>query len=213
MHNAFLNIDNRKMSKSLGNFFTVREVGEEYDLQVLRFFMLSAHYRSPLNFSRDLMAAAKNGLERIRTAAEHLRQRKEQGVKGPMTQEEETLAGQAGEFVDKFQEAMDDDFNTADAISVIFELVKFANTHVTEDSTCAFAEKLYGVLGQLSDIMGLVLEQEEELLDEEIEELIALRQSARKAKDYQKADEIRQTLLEKGILLEDTREGVKWKKA
>jgi len=213
MHNAFLNIDNRKMSKSLGNFFTVREVGEEYDLQVLRFFMLSAHYRSPLNFSRDLMAAAKNGLERIRTAAEHLRQRKEQGVKGPMTQEEETLAGQAGEFVDKFQEAMDDDFNTADAISVIFELVKFANTHVTEDSTCAFAEKLYGVLGQLSDIMGMVLEQEEELLDEEIEELIALRQSARKAKDYQKADEIRQTLLEKGILLEDTREGVKWKKA
>lgn len=213
MHNAFLNIDNRKMSKSLGNFFTVREVGEEYDLQVLRFFMLSAHYRSPLNFSRDLMAAAKNGLERIRTAAEHLRQRKEQGVKGPMTQEEETLAGQAGEFVDKFQEAMEDDFNTADAISVIFELVKFANTHVTEDSTCAFAEKLYGVLGQLSDIMGLVLEQEEELLDEEIEELIALRQSARKAKDYQKADEIRQTLLEKGILLEDTREGVKWKKA
>lgn len=213
MHNAFLNIDNRKMSKSLGNFFTVREVGEEYDLQVLRFFMLSAHYRSPLNFSRDLMAAAKNGLERIRTAAEHLRQRKEQGVKGPMTQEEETLAGQAGEFVDKFQEAMDDDFNTADAISVIFELVKFANTHVTEDSTCAFAEKLYDVLGQLSDIMGLVLEQEEELLDEEIEELIALRQSARKAKDYQKADEIRQTLLEKGILLEDTREGVKWKKA
>ena len=213
MHNAFLNIDNRKLSKSLGNFFTVREVGEEYDLQVLRFFMLSAHYRSPLNFSRDLMAAAKNGLERIRTAAEHLRQRKEQGVKGPMTQEEETLAGQAGEFVDKFQEAMDDDFNTADAISVIFELVKFANTHVTEDSTCAFAEKLYGVLGQLSDIMGLVLEQEEELLDEEIEELIALRQSARKAKDYQKADEIRQTLLEKGILLEDTREGVKWKKA
>lgn len=213
MHNAFLNIDNRKMSKSLGNFFTVREVGEEYDLQVLRFFMLSAHYRSPLNFSRDLMAAAKNGLERIRTAAEHLRQRKEQGTKGPMTQEEETLTGQAGEFVEKFQEAMDDDFNTADAISVIFELVKFANTHVTEDSTCAFAEKLYGVLGQLSDIMGLVLEQEEELLDEEIEELIALRQSARKAKDYQKADEIRQTLLEKGILLEDTREGVKWKKA
>ena len=213
LHNAFLNIDNRKMSKSLGNFFTVREVGEEYDLQVLRFFMLSAHYRSPLNFSRDLMTAAKNGLERIRTAAGHLRQRKEQGVQGSMTQEEETLAGQAGEFVDKFQEAMDDDFNTADAISIIFELVKFANTHVTENSTCSFAEKLYGILGQLADIMGLVLEQEEELLEEEIEELIAQRQAARKAKDYQRADEIRQTLLEKGILLEDTREGVKWKKA
>lgn len=213
LHNAFLNIDNRKMSKSLGNFFTVREVGEEYDLQVLRFFMLSAHYRSPLNFSRDLMASAKNGLERIRTAADHLRQRKEQGIRGPMTDEEERLAGQAGEFVDKFQEAMDDDFNTADAISVIFELVKFANTHVKEDSTCSFAEKLYDVLGQLSDIMGLVLEQEEELLDGEIEELIAQRQAARKAKDYQKADEIRQTLLEKGIVLEDTREGVKWKKA
>lgn len=212
LHNAFLNIDNKKMSKSLGNFFTVREVGEEYDLQVLRFFMLSAHYRSPLNFSRDLMASAKSGLDRIRTAAEHLRLMEEDGGSGPLTQEEEKLAEQSEEFVRRFQEAMDDDFNTADAISVIFDLVKFSNTQVKEGSTSLFAKKIYDVLKSLADVMGLILEQEEEMLDQDIEEMIAQRQAARKAKDYQKADQIRQTLLEKGILLEDTREGVKWKK-
>ncbi len=201
------------MSKSLGNFFTVREVGEEYDLQVLRFFMLSAHYRSPLNFSRNLMAAAKNGLDRIRTAADHLRRMEETGIQGPLTVEEEKLVEQSEEFVGRFREAMDDDFNTADAISVIFDLVKFSNTQVKEGCTRLFPGKLYSTLKSLADIMGLVLEQEEEMLDREIEEMIAQRQAARKAKDYQKADEIRQTLLEKGIILEDTREGVKWKKA
>lgn len=212
MHNAFLNIDNRKMSKSLGNFFTVREVGEEYDLQTLRFFMLSAHYRSPLNFSRDLMTAAKNGLERIRTAAEHLRRVKDQGEDGPLTQEEEKLLEQAGEFPGKFEEAMEDDFNTADAIAAVFELVKFSNTHAKEDSAKAFGEKLYETLETLTDILGLQLEVKEEMLDQEIEDLIAKRQAARKAKDFQKADQIRDELLKKGILLEDTREGVKWKR-
>ena len=212
LHNAFLNIDNRKMSKSLGNFFTVREVAEEYDLQVLRFFMLSAHYRSPLNFSRDLMTAAKNGLERIQTAAGHLRQMKEQGQPGEMSGVETAALEQAEKFICKFQDAMDDDFNTADAIAAVFELVKFSNTQAKEGCTGSFAEKLYGILCTLSDILGLSLEAEEEILDQEIEDLIAQRQAARKARDFQKADQIRDTLLEKGILLEDTREGVKWKR-
>ncbi len=213
MHNAFLNIDNRKMSKSLGNFFTVREVGQEYDLQTLRFFMLSAHYRSPLNFSRDLMTAAKNGLERIQTAAEHLRHVKEQGADGPLKEEEEKLLAQSKEFSEKFEEAMEDDFNTADAIAAVFELVKFSNTHAKDDSTRAFGEKLYETLQTLADILGLKLKAKEEILDQEIEDLIAQRQAARKAKDFQKADQIRDELQQKGILLEDTREGVKWKRA
>lgn len=213
LHNAFLNIDNQKMSKSLGNFFTVREVGREYDLQVLRFFMLSAHYRSPLNFSRDLMAAAKNGLERIRTAAEHLRSMVSQGNGGKLTREESKLLEESKAFARKFQEAMDDDFNTADAIASIFELVKFTNTNVKEGCTRLLAEQLYGTLQELADVLGLLLEREDETLGQEIEELIAQRQAARKAKDYQKADQIRQDLLDRGIILEDTREGVKWKKA
>lgn len=213
MHNAFLNIDNRKMSKSLGNFFTVREVGREYDLQTLRFFMLSAHYRSPLNFSRDLMTAAKNGLDRIRTAAEHLRRMKDQGEERPVTEAEEKLLEQSGEFAEKFKEAMEDDFNTADAIAAVFELVKFSNTHAKEGGAGAFAGKLYETLQTLTDVLGLELEAKEEILDQEIEDLIAQRQAARKAKDFARADQIRDELLQKGILLEDTREGVKWKRA
>ncbi len=213
LHNAFLNIDNRKMSKSLGNFFTVREVADEYDLQVLRFFMLSAHYRSPLNFSRDLMTAAKNGLERILTAAEHLRQLKGPDTGTVLSEEEDRLLEQAAGFKRKFQEAMDDDFNTADAIAAVFELVKFANTQADERRSGLFAEKLYEILTALTDILGLSLEEKEEILDQEIEDLIAQRQAARKAKDFQKADQIRDTLLEKGIILKDTREGVQWKRA
>ena len=213
LHNAFLNIDNRKMSKSLGNFFTVREVADEYDLQVLRFFMLSAHYRSPLNFSRDLMTAAKNGLERILTAAEHLRQLKGPDTGTVLSEEEDRLLEQAAGFKRKFQEAMDDDFNTADAIAAVFELVKFANTQADERRSGLFAEKLYEILTALTDILGLSLEAKEEILEQEIEDLIAQRQAARKAKDFQKADQIRDTLLEKGIILKDTREGVQWKRA
>ncbi len=213
LHNAFLNIDNRKMSKSLGNFFTVREVADEYDLQVLRFFMLSAHYRSPLNFSRDLMTAAKNGLERILTAAEHLRQLKGPDTGTVLSEEEDRLLEQAAGFKRKFQEAMDDDFNTADAIAAVFELVKFANTQADERRSGLFAEKLYEILTALTNILGLSLEAKEEILDQEIEDLIAQRQAARKAKDFQKADQIRDTLLEKGIILKDTREGVQWKRA
>jgi len=213
MHNGFLNIDNRKMSKSLGNFRTVRQIGEQYDLQVLRFFMLNAHYRSPLNFSADLMEAAKNSLERILEAAGKLSDRKDNGVAENITEEELALLKEAEGFVTKFEAAMDDDFNTADALAAIFELVKFANTNVDENSSREFAGGLYEELFKLSDVLGLKIEKKEEILDKEIEDLIQERQAARKAKDFKRADEIRDELLKKGIILKDTREGVKWQRA
>ena len=213
MHNGFLNIDNRKMSKSLGNFRTVREIGEQYDLQVLRFFMLNAHYRSPLNFSADLMEAAKNSLERILEAAGKLSDRKDNGAAENITEEELALLKEAEGFVTKFEAAMDDDFNTADALAAIFELVKFANTNVDENSSREFAGGLYEELFKLSDVLGLKIEKKEEILDKEIEDLIQERQAARKAKDFKRADEIRDELLKKGIILKDTREGVKWQRA
>ena len=213
MHNAFLNIDNKKMSKSLGNFFTVRDISEKYDLQVLRFFMLSAHYRSPLNFSAELMEAAKNGLERILTCAQNLQYRLEHAANSHMIEEESRLYEQAVTYVNRFDEAMDDDFNTADAISVIFELVKFINSNTGEESSKAYLQNLYEELKMLTDICGLLIEPKQELLDADIEKLIQERQDARKQKNFARADEIRNELLEKGIVLEDTREGVKWKRA
>ena len=213
MHNGFLNIDNRKMSKSLGNFRTVRQIGEQYDLQVLRFFMLNAHYRSPLNFSADLMEAAKNSLERILEAAGKLSDRKDNGAAENITEEELALLKEAEGFVTKFEAAMDDDFNTADALAEILELVKFANTNVDENSSREFAGGLYEELFKLSDVLGLKIEKKEEILDKEIEDLIQERQAARKAKDFKRADEIRDELLKKGIILKDTREGVKWQRA
>ncbi|MDE7253989.1 MAG: cysteine--tRNA ligase [Acetatifactor sp.] len=209
MHNAFLNIDNKKMSKSLGNFFTVRDISEKYDLQILRFFMLSAHYRSPLNFSAELMEAAKNGYERIVTCVDNLKFLTEKAKSEGMSGAEEALLQEAEGFVAKFDEAMDDDFNTADAIAAIFELVKFANTNAKEDSNKAFLQGLKDKIVMLSDICGLIVDKQEELLDEEIERLIQERQEAKKAKNFARADEIRDELLAKGIALKDTREGVK----
>ena len=212
MHNAFLNIDNKKMSKSAGNFFTVRDISEKYDLQVLRFFMLSAHYRSPLNFSAELMEAAQNGYDRIVTSVSNLNFLL-QNAAGEMTEEEKKLAKEAEGFIAKFDEAMDDDFNTADAIAAIFELVKFANTNAKEGSSKAFVQALKDEIVTLSDNCGLIVEKKEEMLDGDIEALIAERQAARKEKNFKRADEIRDELLAKGIILEDTREGVKWKRA
>ena len=213
MHNAFLNIDNRKMSKSAGNFFTVRDISERYDLQVLRFFMLSAHYRSPLNFSADLMEAAKNGLDRIISCVSNLKFLLENAADGVMTEEEKKLLQEAEGYIAKFDEAMDDDINTADAISAIFELVKFTNTNVSEHSGKAFVQALKDEIVMLSDICGLIVDKKEEILDAEIEALIQERQDARKAKNFARADEIRDMLSAQGIILEDTREGVKWKRA
>ena len=211
MHNGFLNINNVKMSKSLGNFFTVREIAEKYNLQVLRFFMLSAHYRSPLNFSAELMEASRNGLERILTAVDRLRTLNVQGE--ACTEEENEQIKVFDALVAKYEAAMEDDFNTADAISAIFEMVKAANIHVTETSTAAFRDQILSEIVRLCDVLGIKTEKKEELLDDEIQALIDERQAARKAKNFARADEIRDELLAKGIILKDTREGVKWSRA
>ena len=175
LHNGFLNIDNKKMSKSLGNFFTVREISEKYDLQVLRFFMLGAHYRSPLNFSGELMEAAKSGLERIRNGAENLKHLSKNAREGQMDPKEQGIWEESQGFVAKFEAAMDDDFNTADGISAIFELVKFINTNVDGDSSKELLGNLRERLCQLCGILGIIAEGKEEILDVEIEKLIAER--------------------------------------
>jgi cysteinyl-tRNA synthetase len=213
MHNAFLNINNKKMSKSLGNFFTVRDISRRYDLQVLRFFMLSAQYRSPINFSDELMESAKVGLDRIRTAVTHLNEILADAPDTPATPSEQEKLTEAGKFTEAFETAMDDDFNTADAITAVFELVRFANMNADEGSTKAFAGGLKEQILKLTGVLGIDAEIEEGLLDDAVEKLIEERQAARRAKNYKRADEIRDELAGKGIILEDTREGVRWKRA
>ncbi|MBD5134927.1 MAG: cysteine--tRNA ligase [Lachnospiraceae bacterium] len=213
MHNGFLNIDNKKMSKSLGNFFTVRDISEKYNLQVLRFFMLSAHYRSPLNFSSELMEASKNGLERIITAVDNLKNLSAKcGDKEVTDMEKENLAS-IRQLIKKYEDAMEDDFNTADAVSAIFEMVKLANQTADVESSKKYLTEIKDTIVRLSDVLGIIAEKEEEILDADIENLIEERQQARKDKNFARADEIRNELLSKGIILEDTREGVKWKRA
>lgn len=212
MHNAFLNIDNKKMSKSLGNFFTVRDISKEYDLQVLRFFMLSAHYRNPINFSHDLMESAKNGLDRIITAVSNLTELENIAKDEELTAKENDVLVATNEALGKFETSMEDDFNTADAIAAVFEIVKLANTNSSTDSTKTFISQMKKKIITLTDVLGLKVEKENEMLDEEIDSLIAQRQQARKDRDFKRADEIRDILLEKGIVLEDTREGVRWKR-
>lgn len=212
MHNGFLRIDGEKMSKSLGNFFTIREIGEKYPLQVIRFFILSAHYRSPLNFSDQLVESAKSSLERILNAMGRLSDLLAKAEDRELDQKEQELSSRVQEYVNRFEQAMEDDLNTADAISVIFEMVKLANTGLKETSAKAVISEVYEKIGKLCDILGIQTEVKEELLDDKIEALIAERQAARKAKDFARADEIRNQLAAEGILLEDTREGVKWKR-
>ena len=213
MHNAFLNIDNKKMSKSEGNFFTVREIGEQFDLEVLRFFMLSVHYRSPLNFSRELMESAKISLDRIKTAVFNLEHLTESTKEAPISPEEREVLSHADSLEVKFNTAMEDDFNTADAISAIFELVKLSNSNASGESSKEFIQILLKKITVLCDILGIETKQEVELLDDEIQSLIDERQAAKKSRDFARADAIRNELLEKGIILEDTREGVRWKRA
>ena len=188
-------------------------LAEKYDLQVLRFFMLSAHYRSPLNFSAELMEAAKNGLDRILTGVEKLRDLSAKAAGDVMTAAEEENKKKAEELVAKYEAAMEDDFNTADAISAIFEIVKLSNSTANENSTAAYVAWMKAELERLCEVMGIITEKKEEILDSEIEDMIAQRQAARKAKNFALADEIRGKLLDMGIVLEDTREGVKWKRA
>ena len=215
MHNAFLNIDGVKMAKSKGNFFTVRDIIAQYDPQVLRYFMLSSHYRSPLNFSRELMESAKASYERILNCGENLKFLLGK-AEGSLTEEEAAQLAEAESYRTQFETAMDDDFNTADAISAVFELVKWINSRVSGASSKEFIEKLDGELHDLTDVCGLIIERDNELEDDlaaYVEEKIAERKAAKKARDFAKADAIRDELKAKGIILEDTREGVKWKKA
>ena len=212
LHNGYLRINNEKMSKSLGNFITIRDVSKEYDLSVLRFFMLGAHYRGPINFSLELMEAAKTGLERITNAVANLEFLLEGASVKDLTENEKKVTDKALAYKDEFEAAMDSDFNTADAVTAIFNLVKLANSEIDEGSSAKLIEEVRGLIVLLSDVLGIKVIKEKEILDEEIETLIKERTEARKSKNFARADEIREILTSKGIVLEDTREGVKWKR-
>ena len=216
MHNAFLNIDNKKMSKSLGNFKTLRDVGEMYGYDVVRFFMLNAHYRSPLNFSAELIESAKNSLERIKNAKATLSFALEHSQIADLAEEEKALLKELDGFKARFHEHMEDDFNTADAISIIFELVKFANTYAKEGASQPFVEAVLKLFNELTDILGLIYDRkgnnEDGLSDEKIKEYIEKRTAAKKARDFAEADRIRDFLKDQGVLIEDTREGVRFKR-
>ena len=209
LHNGFINIDNQKMSKSKGNFFMVREILEDFDPEVIRFFMISAHYRSPINFSRELIEAAANGLERIYTAKENLEFIKVNNETTRLTEDDQAKINELEQYRNRFIEAMDDDFNTADAVSVIFELVRFANTNANNESSDAFLDEVLKLLSELTGVLG-ILTKEKKMLDSEVEALIEERQRARAEKNYKRTDEIRDELISKGIKLDDTPQGVKW---
>lgn len=212
MHNAFLNINNHKMSKSAGNFFTVKDIAEKYPLQVLRFFMLSAHYRSPLNFSDELMDSAKTSLERIRTAVFNLAYLENTAKERAYSAEDNDFKARLDSLKNDFETAMDDDFNTADAISVIFEIVRLSNSYLSSDKPLSLITGAKDLIISLCDILGIICEPDNSLPDKDIEELINERNEARKNKDFARADQIRDKLTEMGIQLEDTREGVRWKR-
>lgn len=213
MHNAFININNKKMSKSLGNFFTVRDITSQYDPMVLRFYMLSAHYRSPLNFSDELMESAKASLGRILTAMERLRELSAKTESRELNVEELEMKKLAEQQIQNFRDKMEDDLNTADAITAIFELVRLANSSVKEGSAEELRTFLLENLEKLNAVLGIRTEQKKDSLDSTVEALIAERQEARKNKDFKRADELRDELLSMGIVLKDTREGVKWSRA
>lgn len=211
LHNGMITVDNRKMSKSEGNFFTIKDVTKEYDLETLRFFLLSAHYRTPINFSREVMNHTKNGLERLYNGKHRLEDLLDMAEERPLNTEDEELIDSINGFKDKFVSAMEDDLNTADAIASLFDLIRHTNSKLNEKSNRLVVEKAHESLEELADILG-ILKREEEVLKEDILNLIEKRTEARKNKDYKLADQIRDQLLEKGIMLEDTKDGVKWKR-
>ena len=214
MHNEYININNEKMSKSKGNFFTVRDISKLYDLEVVRLFMLSTHYRNPINFSDEILNQSKAGLERLYNAKERVEFIISKLNDNAENADELKLEEELNSFRQRFIEAMDDDLNTADALSIIFELARFMNSNVNENSTKEFANKVLGEFNELTGVLNVVNKKhEEDMLDEEIEALIQKRTDAKKNKDFKLADQIRNELLEKGIVLEDTRQGVKWRRA
>ena len=209
LHNGYINVDNVKMSKSLGNFFTVRDVVKEFEYIVIRFFMLSAHYRNPINFSHDLLVQAQSALGRINTCLDNLDfMAKNAADNGISDKCKEALEG----FKKQFADAMDDDINTADAISVIFDMVKYANVEFDDTASKADLEAMASLIKELGGVLGIIAEKKAEILDADIEALIEERNNARKEKNFARADEIRDMLKNSGIELEDTRQGVKWKR-
>ena len=207
MHNAYITIDNEKMSKSKGNFFTVRDIRKDYSGEEIRFFLLSGHYRSPINFSRDLMIQSRNGLARMHNAKQNLEHLVQNGAE-IMTEQETAELQRLDAFRDKFDAAMEDDLNTADAISVVFELIREVNTIVKDGASREFAAKALSLLSELTGVLGILGGSEEsDRIPAEIEALVQERQEARKAKNFARADEIRDLLREKGFEVEDTPQG------
>jgi cysteinyl-tRNA synthetase len=209
MHNGYINIDNQKMSKSLNNFFTTREILDSFEPEVVRFFMLQAHYRSPVNFSKELMEAAKNGLDRLYNVKENLVFSIEHAPNKQLTAEENAMLESLGRYKTRFIEVMDDDFNTADGIAVIFEMAREINIDVTLQSSNVFLGSALDAFLELTEVLG-ILKRENATLDSDVEALIAERQQARKDKNFKRADEIRDQLKAEGIILEDTPQGIKW---
>ena len=214
MHNGYINVDGEKMSKSLGNFFTVREISEKYDLGLVRFFLLSTHYRNPVNFSDTILEQAKSGLDRLMTAKERAEYTLQNLTVEAAKAEEKELMAQIDTYRDKFIEAMDDDLNTADAISAIFELAKFMNTNIGEESSKEFVGKCLDMFNELTGVLNIAQGSDEvdDELTKKVEEMIAKRAEAKKNKDFALADQIRDELTAMGIAIEDTRQGVKWKR-
>ena len=213
VHNGYININNEKMSKSKGNFFTVRDIAKHYDLEVVRMFMLMAHYRSPVNFSDELLGQAQNALERLYNAKYQMEYLLENNKSEAASKDEKTWMDNLAQYKKGFIDAMNDDLNTADAIAAIFELVRYTNSNLSEASSREAVKAALDLFKELTGVIGLAAKEKETDLEAEVESLIAQRQEARKNKDFALADEIRDALLAKGIILEDTREGVKWKKA
>ena len=216
LHNGFINVNNEKMSKSLGNFFTVRDIVQQYDYEVIRFFMLSAHYRSPINFSAELLDQAGNGLERMYKCVENLEYLEKNAVeKDFLSPDEIKLKERLEELKSKYLDAMDDDMNTADAIAAMFEMVKEINTGITAASGTSreVISVSLGLLKELGGVLGILGKEKEKSLDADIEDMINKRQQARKEKNWKLADEIRDKLKDMGIILEDTPQGVKWRRA
>lgn len=212
LHNGYININNEKMSKSLNNFFTVREISEKMDLETVRFFLLSAHYRNPVNFSQELLDSAKNGLSRLYNAKNKLTFLLEH-AQGEMSEEERELSKELTRFKESFIESMDDDLNTADGITAIFELAKFINTSAGEKSSKEFLSSMKELFDELTGVLNIVQKEKSDGLDEEkIDLLIEQRAIAKKEKNYSEADRIRQELKEMGIELLDTRQGTTWKR-